>query len=352
MSLTMPAARLHGAADLRVDEIPHPGEPPSGQVLVRIEAVGICGSDLHTYRCGVIGDTHLANPIVMGHEFGGIVEAVGSDALDGNGQPLRPGVRVAVDPAQPCGRCEWCRRGDSNLCPHIVFCGLSPYDGAMRPWMHVPAETCYPVPEGMDAVTAAMLEPFGVAIHTLDLAKVRPAESVAIIGVGSIGLCILQLLVHSHVRPVFAADTLPWRASLAGKIGADAFCTDQADVVQAVLDATNGRGVDVAVEAASGGDALVQAAEMLAPGGRLMAVGIDEDDRFLIRHSNARRKGITVRMVRRMKHAYGRAIRLVETGDYDLAGLVTHRLPLDEAPHAFALNANYDDGVVKAMIEI
>jgi L-iditol 2-dehydrogenase len=348
----MPAARLHGAADLRVDDLPHPGDPPFGQALVRVEAVGICGSDLHTYRCGVIGDTHLAGPIVMGHEFGGVVELVGADSLDGNGKPLQPGVRVAVDPAQPCGRCEWCRRGDSNLCPHIVFCGLSPYDGAMRPWMHVPANTCYPVPDGMDAVTAAMLEPFGVAIHTLDLAKLRPAESVAVIGAGSIGLCILQLLVSGHARPVFAADKLPWRVALAEQFGAQAWRTEKTDVARAVLDATAGRGVDVAIEAASGGDALFQAAEMLAPGGRLMAVGIDEDDRLVVRHSNARRKGITVRMVRRMKHAYGRAIRLVEQGDFDLAALVTHRFPLDQAPRAFALNANYDDGVVKAMIEI
>ena len=343
---------MHGAADLRVDEIPSPGVPPAGQVLLRVEAVGICGSDLHTYRCGVIGDTQVADPIVMGHEFGGVVEGVGEDSADGNGRPLGAGVRVAVDPAQPCGRCEWCRRGDSNLCPHIVFCGLSPYDGAMRPWMHVPADTCYPVPDAVDAATAAMLEPFGVAIHTLDLAKLQPAESVAIIGAGSIGLCILQLLVRSHTCPVFAADKLPWRAALARDLGAESFCTEQTDIVQSVLDATGGRGVDVAIEAASGGEALAQAAEILAPGGRLMAVGIDEDDRFLLRHSNARRKGITVRMVRRMKHAYGRAIRLFETGAYDLASLVTHRFPLNQAPHAFALNANYHDGVVKAMIEI
>jgi L-iditol 2-dehydrogenase len=262
-------------------------------------------------------------------------------------------VRVAVDPAHACGRCEWCQRGDPNLCPHIVFFGLSPTDGALCPYLHVPAEDCFPVPQSIDATTATLLEPLGVAIHTCDMAKVRLGESVAVVGLGTIGLSVLQLLVSGHAGAVFAADRLPWRAERAAQVGATAaFCNQQTDIVDAVLGATGQRGVDVAIEAASGSGALQQAADMLAPGGRLIVVGIDPDDQFLLRHSTARRKGLTIRMVRRMKHAYPRAIRLVQQGDVPWAKLVTHRFPLDRARDAFALNSDYHDGVIKVMIDV
>jgi L-iditol 2-dehydrogenase len=349
----MLVARLHGPADLRCETVPHPGPPPPGSVLLRVEVVGICGSDLHTYRHAMIGDTRLAGPLIPGHEFAGVLEQVPDDTRGGDGQPLVPGARVAVDPAHPCGRCEWCLRGDANLCPHIQFCGLWPYEGALRRWMHVPAASCFPVPHSMDATTATMLEPFGVAIHALDLARLRPGESVAVIGCGPIGLCLLRLAVHAGAGLAFAVDRLPWRAALAQHFGpSTAFCADQTDIVDAILQATGGRGVDVAFEAAAGGPALQQAAEILAPGGRLMAVGIDEDDQFHLRHSTLRRKGLTIRMVRRMKHTYPRAIRLVERGAIDLTALVSHRFPLDQAAKAFALNSEYRDNVVKVVIDV
>jgi L-iditol 2-dehydrogenase len=349
----MPAARLHGPCDVRIDGVPHPGPPPPGNVLLRVEVVGICGSDLHTYRHARIGDTQLAGPLIMGHEFAGVVEAVGADCLDGHGRPLQPSARVAVDPAQPCERCEWCRRGDANLCPNMAFCGLWPHQGAMRPFLHVPASTCFPVPESMDATTAMLLEPLGVAIHALDLAKLRTGETVAVVGTGPIGLCVVRLAAQAGAATIFAADRLVWRARLAERFGASvAYCTESHDLVSEVRQATLGRGVDVAFEAASGGAALQQAAEMLAPGGRLMAIGIDEDDRFELRHSTARRKGLTIRMVRRMKHTYGRAIRLVEQQGIELAGLVSHRFPLPQAAEAFAVNAHYRDGVVKVVVDV
>ena len=151
---------------------------------------------------------------------------------------------------------------------------------------------------------------------------------------------------------MFAADLLPWRVQLAATFGpATASCTPETDFVQTVLDATGGRGVDVAFEAGSGGEALQQAAEILAPGGRLIAVGVDEDDRFLLRHSTLRRKGLTIRMVRRMKHSYGRAIQLAQQGQIDLLALVSHHYPLERAPEAYAANAAYREGVVKVAVD-
>jgi len=350
---TMRAVRLHGPEDLRLEQMPHPGEPGPGEALIRVEAVGICGSDLHTYRHAQVGDTRLQGPLILGHEFAGVVERVGQGGRDGFGRPLEPGARVAVEPAQPCGRCEWCRAGNPNLCEKIHFCGLSPDDGALCQWIRMPAENCFPMPEGLSPADGVMLEPLGIALHTVDLARLRVGHRVAILGAGPVGLSILQVAKLAGADPIFVSDTFPWRVELARKLGATAaFCRVQQDIAAAVHQATGGRGVDVAIEAAWSGDAVEEAAELLAPGGRLVVVGISDDDRLSLRHSTARRKGLTITMVRRMKHTYPRAIRLAEQGLVDLRCLVTHRFPLDETPKAFALNAAYADGVVKAIVEI
>ena len=365
----MLAARLHGPEDLRVEELPHPGPPGPGEVLLRVKAVGICGSDLHTYRHAAIGDIRLEGPTILGHEFAGVVEQVGPGGekgtgtsgtrsqspypLDGNFQALEPGTRVAVDPAQPCGRCELCERGHPNLCLNLRFCGLWPDQGAMCEWIHVPASSCFPVPPEIDDAAAVMLEPLGVAIHTVDLAKVRVGQSVALLGAGSIGLCILQLLRLAGADPIFVTDKLPWRVGLAEQLGAtEAWRCDAVDPVAAVRQATEGRGVDVAIEAAWCDASVDQAADVLVHGGRLVVVGIPEDDRLTLRHSVARRKGLLIAMVRRMKHAYPRAIRLAESGAVSLGLLVSHRFPLRRAAEAFAQSAEYREGVVKVVVEV
>jgi L-iditol 2-dehydrogenase len=350
---TMLAARLHGPGDLRIDRLPRPGPPGPHAALLRVTAVGVCGSDLHTFRHARIGDTRLEGPLILGHEFAGVVEAAGPDALDGEFRPLRPGARVAVDPAQPCGRCELCERGHPNLCERLQFCGLWPDQGAMCQWMHMPARCCFPVPDAIDAAVAVMLEPLGIALHAADLAKVRVGHRVAILGAGPIGLCILQTVRLAGAGEIYVTDKHPERLELARRLGATAaWNCDETDSVQAVLGATGGRGVDIAVEAAWCDGSLDEAAAMLAMGGRLVVVGISADDRMTLCHSTARRKGLSILMVRRMKHAYPRAIRLAESGRVDLASLVTHRFPLQRAAEAFSLAADYGDGVVKALVEL
>jgi len=320
---------------------------------LRVKAVGICGSDLHTYRRARIGDTRLGGPLILGHEFAAVVEQVGEGSLDGEFKPLAPGTRVAVDPAQPCGQCEWCERGDANLCVHLRFCGLWPDQGALCQWIDMPARCCFPLPAGLDDAAGALLEPLGVGIHTVDLAKIRVGHRVAILGAGPIGLCILQLVRLAGADVVYVADRFPWRVELARRLGATAAgCCDEVDPVAAVRKATGGRGVDVAIEAAWGDESLGQAAEMLAYGGRLMAVGIPDEDRFPVKHSTARRKGLTIVMVRRMKLVYPRAIRLAARGAVDLATLVSHRFPLERVAEAFASNADYRPGTVKVIVDV
>lgn len=348
----MTAVRLYGPRDLRVDQVPRPGLPGPGQALLRVTAVGICGSDLHSYLDGRIGDTVIQQPLILGHEFGAVVEAVGANAHDGNFEPLLPGTRVAVDPAQPCGRCEQCEHGHPNLCHRLHFCGSFPDDGSLCEYMIMPAHTCFPIPPTIDDAGAALLEPLGIAIHATDLAKIQLANSVAILGAGCIGLYLLQLARLSGADPVFIVDQFPWRLKVAERYGGVPINFQEADAVQVVLGATDGRGVDVAMEAAWADHSVQWAAEMARLGGRLVLVGIPGSDRVELKHSTIRRKGLTLRAARRMKHTYPRAIHLAQTGMVDLNGLISHRFPLAQTPEAFALNVAYEDEVVKIVIDI
>lgn len=350
---TMLAARLHGPRDLRVERIPHPGPPGPGEVLLRVTAVGICGSDLHTYQDARIGDTVLSAPLTLGHEFAAVVEEIGpGEVLDGEFKPLAVGARVAVDPAQPCGRCEMCEQGHPNLCLRLHFCGLYPDPGSLSEWMHMPAHTCFPLPESIDNAGGALLEPLGVTIHATDLASIKVANSVAILGAGSIGLFTLQTARASGADPIFVVDQFPWRLALAEELGAIAINFREQDPVEAVLDATGGKGVDVAIEAAWADQSIQQAAAMARMGGRLVLVGIPGDDKFELTHSTARRKGLTIRLSRRMKHVYPRAIKLAKSGAVNLNCVISHRFPLEKAPEAFAMNEEYQDNVVKVIIDV
>lgn len=269
---SMLAARLHGPSDLRVEQAPAPGPPGPGQVLLRVAVTGICGSDLHSYTDARIGDTAVTAPLVLGHEFSGQVEAVGPDAADGYFQPLTPGTRVAVDPAQPCGRCDLCEQGRPNLCRNLHFCGNFPNGGSLCQWMHMPARSCFPTPDSLNDVQAALLEPLGVAIHAVDLARIRVANSVAILGAGPIGLLILQVARLAGADPVFVVDKLGWRLSLAESMGGVGVECATQDPVRAVLAATRQLGVDIAIEAAWGDQSVEQAAEMTRLGGRVVLV--------------------------------------------------------------------------------
>jgi L-iditol 2-dehydrogenase len=348
----MRAIRLHGPTDLRLENIPEPIQPARSEVLLRSRAVGICGSDLHTYQDGRIGDTAVKSPLILGHEFAGVIEAVGDDAVGGTGKLLAPHTHVAVDPAIHCGRCELCEKGHPNLCLNIRFCGLFPDDGALQDRMIVPARNCFPISDAMDFGEAALLETLGVALHAVDLSNIRVGEAVAILGAGPIGLCILQIARLAGAAPIYVTDKFPWRLALVERFGGIPISCDVEDPVESVLRRSDGRGVDVAIEAAWADQSIQQAADMTRNGGRLTLVGIPGNDQLHLQHSVARRKGLTIRMARRMKHVYPRAIALHQRGAVDLASLISHRYALEKTPEAFAKNLRYDQGVVKVVIDL
>jgi L-iditol 2-dehydrogenase len=316
----MRVVRLHGPHDLRVADEPAPTRSP-GTTLVRVTAVGICGSDLHWYVEGGIGDARLDRPLVPGHEIAGVV-------ADGP----REGTRVAVDPALPCRRCPSCEAGHRNLCPSVAFAGHSGLDGGLREYMTWPDTALHPLPPGMSDADGAMLEPLGVAVHALDLAHLRFGMSVAVIGCGPIGLLLVQLARASGATYVLATDPLAHRRDAALRLGADAVygdIVDTTDVVGAMGEA------DVAFEVAGTDEALRAALTVTRPGARVVLVGIPATDQTSFPASLARRKGLTLVLARRMGDVYPRAITAVERGIVDVASLITARYPLGQASDAF-----------------
>lgn len=321
----MKVVRLHGIGDLRTGEEPVPAAR-QGETLLKVKAVGICGSDIHWFAEGTTGSARLGQPVILGHEFGGVIE-----------EGELSGVRVAVDPMVSCGECEFCMEGNPNLCEDHVFAGQAPDDGALRQYMAWPVEYLHPIPDEISDEGAAMLEPLGVALHTVDLAKLKPGMTVGLYGCGPIGLLVIQLLKLSGAAGIIATDRLPHRLEAAKRMGAtEVFEAREGDEAAEIMQAVNQRGVDVAIEVAGENAAVETAVETCKPGGRVVLCGIPSDDLTSFKASAARRKGLTINVVRRMKHTYPRAIHLAASGLIDVEAVISHRFPLEESAAAFS----------------
>jgi L-iditol 2-dehydrogenase len=235
----MKVVRLYGPGDLRLRDEPLPVPAPA-EILVHVRAVGVCGSDLHWFGQAGIGDARLDQPLVLGHEFAGVI-------ADGPQQ----GEHVAVDPAVPCHACEFCRQGNPNLCTNLRFAGHGIVDGALREVIAWPTECLHPLPDSFSDADGVMLEPLGVALHAVDLGKLQVGMTVCVFGAGPIGLLILQFARLSGARMVIVTDKLSHRVDAARALGAvKAILAENESEVSEIMATTGGRGVDVAFEAA------------------------------------------------------------------------------------------------------
>jgi len=297
-------------------------DPSEGEALLRVLAVGLCGSDAHWFKEGSIGDSNLGDGLVLGHEFAAVIES-----------GPRTGLRVAVDPAIPCLECEQCAAGRPNLCLRLKFAGHD-VDGALRRQMVWPERCLVPIPDDLPDEQGAMLEPLGVALHAMDLAGDIEGTSVGVIGCGPIGLLLIAALRLCGAGRIVATDPLAHRIEAGAAMGADEALSIDDDFGSLAGKVMGG--LDVVFETAGTDAALNDALVAARPGATVVLVGIPDRDRASFVASLARRKEITMTVCRRMlPQDLVRAAELAEAGMPGLDRMVTHRYPLSEAGEAF-----------------
>ncbi len=345
----MQAAYLTGIRQFEIRDIPMPEINNAGDVLLRIDEVGVCGSDMHYYSTGRIGNEQVVEfPWIVGHECAATVEQVGGEV-----ENLIPGQRVAVDPLVTCGQCDQCLANRPHTCRNQMFLGCPcQLPGAMVEYLVMPAECCLPVPDSMSGKQTVLTEPFAIALWACHLAGDLNGASVGILGSGPIGLCVLAAAKSTGAKRCYVTDLIDERLEMASRQGAGwAGCPEKQDIVADILK-DNPKGLDFVFECAGEQETVDQAAGLLAPGGMLLLLGIPEFDKWSLPTHGMRRKELSVRNVRRQNGMTSEAIRMVADRDVVLDSLVTHHFSLDKSKEAFDLVADYHDGVVKAIIHI
>ena len=344
----MKAALLTRLREIEIHDVPKPQLTGPRDVLLRIDAVGVCGSDVHYYRTGRIGAAVVKYPFVMGHECAGTVEQTGAEV-----RGLTAGQRVAIDPLVACGHCDQCRGGRPNTCRNQRFLGQpGELSGGLAEFVVLPQDCCYPIPESMTAGQAAMIEPLSIGVHAQRLSQMEAGATIAILGSGPIGLSVLLACRAAADCTAYMTDLIDERLKMAAQIGARWTGNPrQGDVVKAITEAEP-NGMDFVFECAGEQETLNQAVELLKPGGALVIVGIPEVDEVNFPVHTLRRKELTIKNVRRQNHCMAPAIDLVSSGKVNVNPLMTHHFPLREAGSAFDLVSGYRDGVIKAIIHV
>ncbi len=346
MAATMKAAVLYDVRDLRIEQVPRPQITEPDQVLVKIDAVGICGSDIHWYEQCRIGMVVVTDPLILGHESAGEVLEVGEEVVG-----LKPGDRVAIEPGRTCRRCEYCKSGRYNLCRDLPFLGTPPVDGAFCQYLAWPYDFLFKLPDELSLEEGAMMEPMAVGMHAVRLTGVRVGDTVVVIGAGPIGLTTLQAAKAHGATQIIVSDVVPFRLAAAQKLGAtDVINAAQADVPEAVKELTNGRGVDAAFECVGLSQTISDAIKSARPGGRVQLVGVGPEsvDDFPI--WSVMENELTITGLFRYANAYPPAIAAAQAGIVDVKSLITHRFSLDELPEAIAWVSDHKSAVIKAVV--
>ncbi len=318
------------------------------EVLVKLEYVGICGSDLHYYEAGAIGNFIVEPPFVLGHEPGGTVVEVGKDV-----KHLKVGDRVALEPGKTCGHCQFCREGKYNLCPDVVFFATPPVDGVFQEYVAHEADLCFKLPDNVSTLEGALIEPLAVGFHAAIQGDAHLGQKAVVMGSGCIGLVSMMALKARGVSEVYVVDVMDKRLEKAMELGATAVINGaKEDVVERILQLTNGEGVDLAIETAGTEITARQAILAVKKGATIVLVGYSKTGEMTLPVGTVLDKELTLKSVFRYRHIYPMAIEAVASGKVNLKGIVTNEFTLDEAPKAMEYSVNNKADIVKAVIKI
>jgi L-iditol 2-dehydrogenase len=344
----MKTMQLTGIREMEMFDVPNPELINNTDVLIRMTTVGVCGSDVHYYTTGRIGDQIVKYPFTVGHEGAGIVEKVGSAVTS-----VKPGDRVAIDPAMPCWECDQCKAGRSHTCRKLKFLGCpGQAEGCLSEYIVMPETSCFPIADNLSLDEAALSEPLTIGVYALKLSQMQRGMNIGILGCGPIGLSVLTAASEYNPGRIYATDKLDYRLDFAKKSGA--YWTgnpNKTDIVSAIKQ-VEPLMLDMVFECCGQQEAIDQAITLLKPGGKLMIIGIPEVDEYTFPINELRRKEICIQNVRRQNESVHDCLNLLNSRKVDVKPWATHRFKLSETKAAFDLVANYKDGVIKAMIDL
>jgi len=344
----MKAILLTGLKQMEIGDVPEPKIEKSTDVLLKIERIGVCGSDVHYYETGRIGSQIVEYPYITGHECAATVMAVGDSVTR-----VKAGDEVAIDPAVSCYECAQCKLGRENTCYNLRFLGTPGQGhGCLCEYLVMPEESCYPTHGAITLEQAVMCEPLSIAAYSVQQAKLPKDANVAILGAGPIGLCTFVSAKAENVNACYMTDKIEARIEAAKKAGATwAGNPDTQNIVEEILK-QQPLGVDVAFECAGEQETIDQCVDLLRPGGTLILTGIPRLDRISFAIDFLRRKEITIVNIRRQNRCMQKAIDLLASGIVNVDFMITHYVPLEKTQEAYELVAGYRDGVIKAMIDV
>ena len=344
----MKAAFLTGIKKFEVRKVPDPKVASDFHVLVRMKTVGVCGSDIHYYTSGRIGPQIVQFPFIVGHEGSGVVEKTGKKVTR-----VKPGQRIAIDPALSCGRCDQCKAGREHTCRNLSFLGNpKQLAGCLSEYIVVHEKCCYPIKKEMTYDQAALSEPLAIGVYAVKRSMLPARAAIAILGAGPIGMCVFHAVRTQKAGKIYITDKIEERLIYSKKL--KPAWTGNPDIMDIVkeISVMEPFSLDVVYECSGDPQAIAQALQLLKPGGNLVLVGIPDVNETTFPIHELRRKEITIINIRRQVHCTQKAIDLLDRGRINMDAMVTHRFPLEKTQKAFDIVANYRDGVMKAMISL
>lgn len=347
MNGNMKVAVMEGIGKMGYTERPIP-TPKADEVLVKLEYVGICGSDMHYYETGAIGNYVVEPPFVLGHEPGGTVVEVGSNVTH-----LKVGDRVALEPGKTCGHCEFCRTGRYNLCPDVIFFATPPVDGVFQEYVAHEADLCFKLPENVSTLEGALIEPLAVGFHAANQGNAHAGQTAVVIGAGCIGLVSMMALKAEGVSKVYVVDVMQKRLDKALELGADGVINGrEQDAVEAVMALTGGKGCDLVIETAGTEFTTRQCVHMTKKGATVVLVGYTKTGEVTLPLSLALDKELEFKTVFRYRHIYPMAIDAVASGKVNLKGIITDIFDFDDIQNAMDKSIADKANIVKAVVKI
>lgn len=343
----MKKAVLTGINEIKIVESPSPEIKDDTDVLIRMAVVGVCGSDIHYYSTGRIGSQVVEYPFTVGHEGAGVVEKVGEKV-----KSLRPGDQIAIEPALPCGDCDQCLSGRPHTCRNNLFLGCpGQLEGNLAEYIVLQESQCIKLAGKQAIDDGAISEPLSIGLYAVKQAQLKKDAKIGILGFGPIGMSVYLSLKANGYTKVYVSEKIDERGTIAKNAGASWVGNPNKQNIETEIEKLEPLLLDVVFECCGQQEAMDTAMEVVKPGGKILVIGIPEFDRYSFPADVARRKEVSIIHIRRQNHCMEEALALLAERKVDGSSMITHRFNFSETAKAFELVKNYQDGVMKAMID-